>query len=188
MRAMFSSPRAAALTFALLASAGCQHTSSGGSGGQRDDDQPRICTEMACFDQASITTKLSAAGAPLGTHEFALEIDGAAQTCTVDFEVETETADATCSGEGTSLRLGPAMRGIEMQMDGAVGYTEEPIPGEFEWQLSLSGTPKSVHVVHTHAGAPILDQKASFSYAELRPNGEGCEPVCQAASLDWTGP
>lgn len=180
-----------ALVLVSLASLGCQHSPSGGGGpgegkGNADDGTPRACTEMACHDSATITTKLSAAGAPLGTHAFALEIDGVAKTCTVEFVAETETADGKCS-DGVQLVFGPAMQGKELAMDGVVGYTEEPIPGEFRWALTMEGQPAQVHVIHTHEGRTIVDQSASLIYSEYRPNGAGCEPVCHNAQANWVG-
>lgn len=179
-------PARFAHVFLSLAALGCTHA-GGDDGSSKKNDRPRACTEMACSDAAVITTKLSAAGAPLGTHSFALEIDGKPQTCTVEFTRETETAHGECS-EGASLMFGPAMQGKEETMDGVVGYTEEPIPGEFRWQISIFGQPAKVHVVHTSAERTIVDQTASLTYTENRPNGPGCEPVCKAASVEWTGP
>ncbi|WP_052558548.1 hypothetical protein [Enhygromyxa salina] len=186
-----SIPRlASALTLASLASLagfGCQHTSGEGGDPNPGKQEPRICTSMGCADEATVTTKLTAAGAPLGTHSFAIELDGEAKTCTVEFTTETQTARGECS-EGVELSFGPAMQGREMTMDGAVGYTEEPIPGEFRWQLSFHGQPAKVHVVHTHGDQTIVEQSAAFVYADHRPNGEGCEPVCKRAGLEWAGP
>jgi hypothetical protein len=171
---------------AVLTPVGCKHVD--GDGGSADDGNPsRACTEIGCGDAATITAALSAAGAPLGTHSFAVEIDGAAQTCTVEFVSETEAVHTQCSGDA-SLMFGPAMQGKETTMDGVVGYTEEPIPGEFRWQLSIPGQPAEVHVIHTHAGNTVLDQTASLVYTEHRPNGPDCEPVCKSASVEWKGP
>lgn len=152
---------------------------------------PRMCTEMACRDTATIDTKLTAAGAALGKHEFAIEVDGVAQTCTVEFTVATQLAYASCSDPSTSLWLGPVMRGVTVpvEVEGTVMHAEEPVPGEFQWQLSLMGTPAKAHVVHSHAGSVLLDQTAEFgSYTDYRPNGEGCEPVCKQANVQWKGP
>lgn len=170
---------------AVLTLAGCKHAAP--DGGSSDGGTTRACTEIGCYDAATITTKLSAAGAPLGTHSFALEIDGTPQTCTVEFASETEMAQGQCTGDA-SLMFGPAMQGKEETMDGVVSYTEEPIPGEFRWLLTLPGQPAKVHVIHTSAGATILDQTASLVYTEHRPNGPDCEPVCKSASVEWTGP
>jgi hypothetical protein len=153
----------------------------------------RVCTEMACSDSATIETKLTAAGAPLGKHEFAIEVDGVAQTCSVEFTVATQLAYASCSAPGTSLWLGPVMRGVTVpiEVDGksTVMHGEEPIAGEFQWQLALFGTPAKAHVVHSFAGNTLLDQTAELSsYTEHRPNGEGCEPVCKQTSVQWKGP
>jgi hypothetical protein len=185
-----------ALGLLALACTGTQKSPDGKTDGKADGkadaksgSEPRMCTEMACRDSATIDTKLTSAGAPAGTHEFALEVDGVAQTCTVELTVTNQITHATCSGSDVSLWLGPAMRGVDKQMDGAVMHTEEPIEGEFAWQLSVSGTPAKVHVVHSHAGNVLLDQTAEFgSYGEHRPNGEGCEPVCKVARVEWKGP
>lgn len=156
---------------------------------QAKPDRSRGCTEMACSDGASIEAKLSAAGAPLGNHEFALSIEGKASTCTVEFVDVGQAVEASCTQPDVSLRFGPATKGVETRMGEVVGYTEEPIPGEFRWMLAVSGTPTTIHVVHTHAGTTILDQTAELTqYADHRPNGEGCEPVCKQASVVWQGP
>jgi hypothetical protein len=167
--------------------------SSDGKSDGKSDAKQRVCTEMACSDSATITTKLTPAGAPAGKHEFALEVDGVAQTCTVELTDTTQLTHASCTGSSTILWLGPAMRGVDTEMEvggkPVVMHTEEPIPGEFEWQLSLLGTPAKVHVVHSFAGNVLVDQTAELSsYEEHRPNGEGCEPVCKAASVEWKGP
>jgi hypothetical protein len=139
---------------------------------------------MACLDRATVTAKLSPEQARLGTHGFALTIDGRSETCTVEFSNERETAYGKCSG-AIELFLGPAMQGQEFAAEGAVGYTEVPIPGEFRWQLSISGQPAKVRVVHTQGEQTIVDREATFVYAEHRPNGPGCEPVCHGATVDW---
>jgi hypothetical protein len=151
--------------------------------GPSDEDSALSCTEASCSDAATITTKLSAAGAPLGTHSFALEIDGAPQTCTVEFVTETEVAYGQCSGEA-SLSFGPVIEVTTINGENV----EEPIPGEFRWQIDIEAQPAEIQVVHTHAGNTFLDQTASFTYMEHRPNGPDCEPVCMIASVEWTGP
>jgi hypothetical protein len=42
--------------------------------------------------------------------------------------------------------------------------------------------------VHTTGGRTIVDRTASLTYQATRPNGPGCEPVCQAASETWAVP
>ena len=179
------------LPLVLLAAACAPSTVDGGSGStdkpRGRSSEPRMCTEIGCMDQAHVTASLTSAGALTGTHSFEVTLDGVAQTCTLEFAKPDEHADATCSG-GAELRLGPVMRGVEHQGDGVVGYSEEPVPGEWEWTLDLMGTPKTVHVVHKHGDAVLVDQTADFSYEDLRPNGEGCEPVCKGAKLAWKGP
>lgn len=172
---------------AALAIAGCQPKTAGDGGPSHGGARPRACTEMTCSDAAVITASLSSAGASLGSHTFTLEIDGRAERCSVEFTSDTQTAWGTCSGSAT-VSLGPAMQGKETSMDGVVGYTEEPIPGQFQWQLTVQGTPSKVGVVHTSGGQTILEQTATLTYVDHHPNGEGCEPVCKSASATWQGP
>ena len=179
----------------LTLAAGCAPNQASGETGKtgktgdrrQPTPEPRICTEMACSNQATITSTVTGVEPPLGTHTFELEIDDVKHTCTAELAVATEAVEADCS-DGVSLRLGPVMRGVEHQMDGVVGYTEEPIPGQFQWALTVPQTPKSAHLVHRYADAVALEQTATFEYTEHRPNGDGCEPVCQTASVTWTMP
>jgi hypothetical protein len=151
--------------------------------------EPKYCTEIGCQDSAIIDVELTAAGAPLGKHEFTIEIDGVAQACSLEFADAKQIVHATCSGDA-SLWLGPDTKVVEMPADdsGAVSARIEPIPGVFKWQLTASGTPKKIHVVHSHAGKVLLDQTAEFTeYAEFRPNGPDCDPICKSASVQWKG-
>jgi hypothetical protein len=157
----------------------------------KKDAEPRACTEKACLDTGTIEAKFGAAGAPLGKHEFVIDVDGKAHTCSVEFTDVASTAFGECGDptSGISLSFGPVMKGKEEQLGGVVAYTEVPVPGEFRWQLSIPGTPKAIHVVHSSAGATILDKTAELTdYKEWRPNGEGCEPVCKSARVEWKLP
>lgn len=152
----------------------------------------RVCTEKGCPDAATITAKLSAAGAPLGAHTFEISVDDAPCRCTVEFTSLESTAQGECTVPGLSLRLGPRMRGVEETRQiggqGVVMHTEVPVAGEFEWSISFAGHPKSVRVVHSHGGKTLVQQTADLVYSETRPNGEGCEPVCKRAAVEWKGP
>lgn len=153
---------------------------------------PRVCTERACADAATITTKLSAAGAPTGEHTFVVEVDGVVGRCSVQFASATSIAYGECAAPGTSLWIGPVMRGQETTMviegSSVVMHSSAPVPGEFEWQITVHGRPNAVRVVHTFADRPVVERTATFVYADVRPNGEGCEPVCKAATAQWQGP
>ncbi len=148
-----------------------------------------VCTEKACRSSATVLALLSPAAAALGEHRFAIEVDGAAITCTVQLTSLTAVASGTCTGKA-EVRIGPMMRGKETKVGEVVEYTEEPVPGQFAWTLTFEGEPSRAHVVHTTSGRTIVDRTASFGYHPFRPNGPGCEPVCQAANVTWdlTGP
>lgn len=184
---------AVSLSLVFLA---CTPTESpdGKPGDAKKDDsnkhaRPRMCTDMGCSDNGVIETKLTSAGAPLGKHEFAIEVDGKPQTCSLEFTDVASTVFATCDTPGTTLSFGPVTTGKEERLGEVVAYTEVPVPGQFRWQLGVEGTPAKIHVVHSQGSNTILDQTAELTkYEEWRPNGEGCEPVCKTQRLEWKGP
>lgn len=142
------------------------------------------CTQMPCSAQASLRAALAPESAPLGEHTFALEVDGVASTCAVNFTSLTSLADGKCT-INAGVHVGPVMRGKEAKLGDIVMLTQEPVPGQFEWSLTVYGQPKQVRVIHTVAGRTISDRTATFTYHEHRPNGDGCEPACQQASQTW---
>ncbi len=142
---------------------------------------------MACSDQASIRAQLTPAQATPGEHKFVIKTGTEEHSCTLSYPADlkdTSAIDAQCS-EGLSLRMGPSMRGVETRQGDTVMYTEVPIPGQFEWNLTIVGQPTDVSVVHTLADTVILQRSEALSYRSVAPNGEGCEPVCQQASITW---
>lgn len=153
--------------------------------GAKSADRP--CPLLPCSSSATLRATLTPAAATLGEHAFAIEADGVASTCKVQLTSISNIVHGTCTGN-VGVHLGPVMRGKEMKIGGMVGYTEEPVPGQFEWKLTVYGQPRSVRVVHTTGGRTIVDRTASLTYQEARPNGPGCEPVCQTASATWAVP
>jgi hypothetical protein len=169
----------ARLVATLALAVGAPHCS------KRSADRP--CTELPCSSAAALRATLTPAAATVGEHVFALEVDGIASTCTAQLTSLTALAHGRCTSNA-GVHIGPVMRSKEMRVAGMVGYTEEPVPGQFEWSLTVYGQPQRVRVVHTTGGRTIVDRTASLTYQATRPNGPGCEPVCQAASETWTVP
>lgn len=144
----------------------------------------KVCTQMACANEAVIEAELAEATTGAGRHTFELEIDGVKKSCIVDVTVGSR-ADGTCSGGGVSLMMGSQMEQRTMSMGGMVGVTEVPVPGRMFWRLSVYGTPKQVRVLHKRATVVVVDRSESLQYREHRPNGPGCEPACQVARAVW---
>ena len=74
----------------------------------------------------------------------------------------------------------------ETRTDTSVSIHCDPIPGQFVETIGLTGTPAQVHVWQYVDDAAILDAAAAPTYAEARPNGPECAPVCRQASASWT--
>lgn len=145
----------------------------------------RVCTLLPCSDHAVLDAELSTASASPGSHHtFEIEVDGAKTRCTVTFDA-ANASDASCSGAGVSLLLGPKMAQKTMDLGGVVGVTQEPVPGRATWRLTLAGRPKTVRVVHKNGATTVVDKTERLTYAEERPNGAGCDPACNVARASW---
>jgi hypothetical protein len=147
----------------------------------------RPCTEIGCRSPlAVITGRIALPAVPLGAHRFDIEAGGVSQSCTVVYTSNASSIQATCTGDG-ELFFGPATRNVEdtSAVPGVVGVRIEAIPGEYTWQLTLTGSPASVRVTHVLDGRELAQRSSALVYTENRPNGPGCEPLCQQASLTW---
>jgi hypothetical protein len=48
--------------------------------------------------------------------------------------------------------------------------------------VQISGTPRVVRLDLAHDDAPMIHADMTPTYRTVRPNGEGCEPVCNGAT------
>jgi hypothetical protein len=148
----------------------------------------KICTEIGCVDGFSATVRRADGSFPSGAHRVEILADGVTHTCTFNFPLEVlpsgGTATPTCSGGGVSVA--PAVTCSEIRTDQYASQKCDPIPGQFVETIRLPGTPAQVHVWQYVDDAAILDAAGAPSYAETRPNGPECEPVCRQASASWT--
>lgn len=174
-----------AVSLASAVATGCAAAAPPPDTSNQPQQHDRPCTAMACSDQLSVVIHLAPADAAPGRHRFDLTIDGRVVTCSVDVVRAGESVSTTC-GAGISVRLGATMRGVEVPspVPGTVMHGEEPVPGEFQADLDFYGTPQSVRIVHAADGRPAFDRTVTASYATVRPNGPGCEPACQAATVE----
>ncbi len=169
-----SSPRASSAVVLLLvafASSGC--SSQRGA---------KVCTERACAAGASVRRALTAEAAGDGRHTFSIEADGKKVVCVLEQTSAKERTYAKCDA-GASLALGPVMRSVPVTLPGTTiqGHGEEPVPGAFDWQLTVSGKPTSVRIQHLRGDKTVSDDTVKPVYKEISPNGPGCTPVCSMA-------
>ena len=130
----------------------------------------KACSEVGCRDGFSASVRRADGSFPSGTHRVEILADGVTLMCTFTFPLET------LPGGGTATPSCP---------QGLFVNVAQANPGQFVEGIALSGTPAQVHAWQYVDDAAILDATAAPSYAELRPNGSGCEPVCHQASASW---
>jgi len=94
---------------------------------------------------------------------------------------------AACSS-GLFVSVNPATTCTEMHTATAVSVRCDPIPGQFIEVLSLFGMPRDVRVVQSIDGVVVIDQSIAPTYTQSRPNGPGCEPLCEQAAVMLTLP
>ena len=179
-----------------LAGAGCElidelRPPPGGGGGPgpgTPPEPPRACTLIGCHDQLTVNVEPSSGLFPAGMHVLTVEVPGqASRTCEVVFNpAPGNTAQAAKCSPGVRAIFLQKQSCTTVQRGGAVGQVCEPIPGKFEEQIAIDGTPGEVRLTQTANGTTILDQRLSPTYVDTRPNGPGCEPVCRQATGNVT--
>ena len=143
-----------------------------------------VCTSMACTDGLDVVLRLAAEDADVGTHRFELMVDGRAVQCELVVATRGDVVDGAC-GDGIAIHLGARTRTVELPspVPGSVMIGSEPVPGEYEARIEIFGTPREVRVVHTAPGRTPFDRTATPIYGAFRPNGPGCDPVCQHGEI-----
>jgi hypothetical protein len=181
MRRRASAIEVTGLTLGLIAAgASC-------SGG---DQTPKACTLIGCADNFTASAQRADGSIPDGAHRIEVLVDGTTLKCAFTLPLATlqsgGTAQPTCDA-GLTVTVVPAMVCIQTEgPSGTSSQTCNTIPGKFVETLTLSGAPGQVHVWQYVDDAPILDVAVAPQYADSRPNGPGCPPVCRQALVAWT--
>lgn len=136
-------------------------------------DSAKACSEMGCDDGLAIEL-VRPSPWPAGAYRFTLSIDGKAVRC-----------------EG-ALPLPPCDSGPSFHCDDASLTIAESgcalPPGEHAitglHSTLTEGSEASLLI--EHEGSIQATAKLTPSFQTLQPNGPGCEPVCQSASLKLT--
>jgi hypothetical protein len=138
-------------------------------------DQPgprpgdRACTAMGCLDGLRLEFVKTGPWLP-GRYAFKFDLDGAAVTCTGALPLKPCDAgpSLTCDVPG-KLQIGESGCALP---PGQHGFSD----------VQISGTPRVVRLDLAHDDAPMIHADMTPTYRTVRPNGEGCEPVCNGAT------
>jgi hypothetical protein len=158
-------------------------------GGDGCEPPERACTAIGCEDGVSITLRPREGTFPAGKHTvfIATAEGGPVKRCTftppTDAQVSGGFVAADCTG-GVMLSVSPRVTCTTMQSGQAVSQSCTPIPGQFEERIFLRGTPARVRIIQS-AQETFVDQELTPTYANARPNGPDCEPLCRQASTEW---
>ncbi len=179
----------------LLLPLGCAHKPSApGASGQPPEEHAIACTQIGCLDQLGIELESpSAAWAP-GSYTLDLNIAGAPHACAFELPQDLPahgnlgqvqcTPAASESGEPVQVMILQVVNCTEQVTEDVVSSTCEPVPERHTIQIGIPGTPGSVTLDLKRDGAPLLTRSYEPTYAETRPNGPQCEPVCRQARLE----
>lgn len=138
------------------------------AGSEQPNPGPVACTEIGCVDGLRISLEKATPWAA-GDYTFALELDGAAVTCTGSLPLKA------CD-TGPSVTCAPA----EAVMVAESGCALGPETHGFS-DVQVKSAPKAVSLKISHAGQVVHEAKLTPEYTTSRPNGEGCEPTCTTA-------
>lgn len=145
----------------------------------------RACTDLPCAAVANVRIALSPEAAGVGQHGIEVDVDGQRKSCSLHHLSASSREDAKCEG-GVSVRIGPVMRSVAVKLPGldTAGSGEEPVPGQFVMQVTISGHPKAVTITHARPDNTTARHVVEPTYEDHAPNGPGCPPVCAVANQD----
>jgi hypothetical protein len=185
-----------ALGFLTLATAGCELIDlippGGGSHPGTPPVPPHACTAIGCSDQLMVRVQPQGGLLPRGSHTVTVTPENEpARTCQF---VVTEGA-APVPGVGGTAPVASCSPGLWVWIfqkqtcttstnGQTASQTCVPVPGQWEEQITVNGTPVRAHLTQQVDGRLILEKDLRPTYKESRPNGPTCGPVCKQASVD----
>jgi hypothetical protein len=137
----------------------------------------KSCTQSGtCNDQFRV--EISEAGISMPNLAADLVIDGRRASCSAP----SLTTGAQCdSGVTVLLAEQGTCRG---EWSGCVGGLDTYIE-----EIIITGAPKTVNIsLHTGAGIIVAQQTFQPQYTSSEPNGPGCAPICNQATVSWSLP
>jgi hypothetical protein len=145
--------------------------------------ESRSCTEKGCSDSAAITIQRADGNTPPLSVQ--LEVDGRRVTCPAP--ARGSAGGQPCDDPRVFVQHRERVDCTETRTSTAISQSCQP-NGTFELVIGLGGTPARVDAT-VMDGATVVGQKTfDLNYLTVRPNGEGCEPVCRQGAETWQLP
>ncbi|MEA2697897.1 MAG: hypothetical protein QOI66_2168 [Myxococcales bacterium] len=143
----------------------------------------KICSEVGCRDQASITVhRADWMTLPLA---LTLEIDGRTVKCAAP--PASPASGTPCDDLQVSVAHRELTTCTETRTANAVSLHCEP-NGRLVEVITFAGTPQRIVATVKADGADVGPKTFDVTYATVRPNGDGCEPVCRQYAGEWELP
>lgn len=130
----------------------------------------RTCTDMGCTSGLELEFVRPSPWPP-GSYRITLRIDGKSASC--DGELPLKPCD-----QGASFRCSDASLRIA-ESGCALPASEHAISG----LSSTASEATAVSLVIEHGGALQATANLTPTFQTVQPNGPGCEPVCESASM-----
>src|SRR5690606_6653103 len=109
---------------------------------------------------------------PAGDYRFVVDVEGTTTTCSGRLPLPPcETPAITCDREGV----------VQITESGCALPAEQHAFGDLRF---FQGAPTSVRVEIYHQDRAVAQQSFTPTYRTVQPNGPGCEPICEQASVE----
>lgn len=148
---------------------GCGPKAGDGAGEDTTTPPPEGCTEIGCHDGLIVRVTPSS-GWPHGMYRFVIEADGETTTCARSLPLpECGTPALPCEGPPVMI--------------GASGCALDPSEHGFG-DVVFEAAPEQVRIEIARDGEVIAAQEWTPQYETVQPNGPGCEPICETATVE----
>jgi hypothetical protein len=155
---------------ALMLLVGCGKAAPGGGA--------HACTEIGCVDQFTATLARADGTLPSGAQKLTVTADGATTTCSFTLPPASPSGGGVDCPSGFQLFVLPAQSCASTNNGTVATQTCTPLAGQFSEELTILGTPATVHVMQMSNGATVIDATVAPLYKVTQPNGPGCDPIC----------
>jgi hypothetical protein len=139
----------------------------------------KTCNEVGCLDQASITVRGPGGTTPPLAAQ--LQIDGRQVTCPAPM-----VGGVGVACDDRAVHIAHRELGDCTEVRTATAVSQRCVPnGRFEQVITVAGTPQRI-VARLMADTTVVGERTfELSYTSVRPNGDGCDPVCRQRAETW---
>lgn len=144
------------------------------------------CTEIGCAGGVFVRVTPQGGIWQPGTYALELSLDDDRSECEISIPDDLPARGAVTSvpcGEGIDVMLQQLAECTETRSGDSVSQSCEPIPGQYELRFFAFQEPDRLRLTLNRDGAELLSEDRRLTYAESRPNGPDCEPVCRQAQV-----